>query len=443
MRSGNWGWRALGGLCACAAACGGSVSHEPGQTASGGSSGTSGMSYAGAYVMAAGGNGGPGPATGTGGKQPGGAGGKGGAASAGTSSGGKAPIGGGVGPNGCPGNQISVGGKCLCPAYAPEFCALEARCVNASKDPEHCGDCDVQCGATNACAVGECTPDLESVSTLAGCGTLLLQQLPDKLYALGTSSGKLYWLPKSGGAPATLASGLGSAAAFALDATNAYVAAGASVVQVNLTSGAKTVLVTEAFPVVDVAVEKGKIYYAVGQYIKQADATTPGAGTAVAQSIDEGEAYGVTVAGGQVLYVSNASFNVEADPIASEQHVKIAASQGALLLGHRSIQADATHVYWANAALQSAPFVGVEPFSTTVAQPVDGASIVAFAVDSPGKIAYFGTAEGTFEKSTFADAEAGNEATPIARSLTKVTSVVLDASFVYLADGCKILKTAR
>lgn len=100
-------------------------------------------------------------------------------------------------------------------------------------------------------------------------------------------------------------------------------------------------------------------------------------------------------------------------------------------------------MFWANGALQSSPFVGGDPFSTVVAQPIDGASIVAFAVDGPGKVAYFGTAEGEFEKSTFADAQAGNEATPIARALTKVTSVVLDASNVYLAGGCQILKTAR
>lgn len=146
----------------------------------------------------------------------------------------------------------------------------------------------------------------------------------------------------SGGVPTTLASGLDGAAEFALDAMNAYVAAGVSVVQVNRTSGAKSVLVTESAPVRDVAVDKGKIYYAVGQTIKQADAATPGLGTAVAQSIDEGEAYGVAVSGNQVLYVSYTSFNVEADPIVGEQHVKIAASQGALRFGHRSIQADAT-----------------------------------------------------------------------------------------------------
>lgn len=385
----KWGWRALGGLGVCMAACGGSVTRDGADTASGGSSGKSGI--AGASVMSAGGRD-PGAVAGTGGKKPSGPVGKGGApSSSGTSSGGKAPIG----------------------------------------------------GVNEPCVPGECESDPTLVGVVLDCGTLFLQQLELTLYALAEGSGRLYAIAKSGGPPTLVTLGLGGATAFAVDATNAYVAWGQQVIQVNLTNGSKTQLVAETTAVTDVAVERGKIYYAAGHYIKQADAKTPSVGTVVAQSADEGEAYGVAVSGNYLLYASNLSFNVETDPIFGDEHVKLAASQGSLVLGHRSIQADGTNVYWANGVLLSRSFIDVNALGAVVGQPTNGASVTAFAVDPEREQAYFGTVDGTFEMSTFIDARYGNDATRIARGLTKVTSVVVDGSYAYLADGCQILKSVR
>lgn len=389
------------------------------------------------------------PGPGTSGTNPGTAGttattgGSGGSGTAGTGTGGSG------GGSKCPGNQIGTVGACMCPAYAPQVCEAITKCVSPMKDPDHCRGCDKKCGATQACAAGLCTPDLMTVAEVAGCGTLQLVSAAGKLYVLSTMTGTLssIALPAAAAAaPTEIATGLTGGTAFAVDATNAYVATGMTVTQVNLTTKAKLVLVTETAKIFDVAVDGGKIYYAVGKDVKQANAAAAGTGVAVAVSADEGEAQGIAVSAGTVLYASAAAFNLESDPVVGEGHVKIGASQAGLIFGHRSVQADATHVYWANGSLQSAQFTGADHAGKIVAQPIDGSPIVSFAIDSAAKTAYIATLEPTtmdsnFEKSSFDKAD--QEAIWIARGLPKVSSIVLDATSVYLASACKVLKSAR
>ncbi|HEX2873500.1 MAG TPA: hypothetical protein VHP33_19715 [Polyangiaceae bacterium] len=369
--------------------------------------------------------------------------GTGGTSSAGTSSGGTG------GAAKCPGNQIGMPGACMCPAYAPQFCDAITKCVSPMKDPDHCGGCDTKCGATNACAAGACTPDLTTVAEVAGCGTLALVSAAGKLYVLSTMTGSLssIALPAAAGAtPTPIATGLTGGTAFAVDATNAYVATGMTVTAVKLADGTKTTLVTETAKIFDIAVDSGKIYYAVGKDVKEASATAAGAGVSVAVSADEGEAQGVAVSAGTVLYASAAAFNLEMDPVVGEGHVKIGASQAGLIFGHRSVQADATTVYWANGSLQAALFTGADHAGKIVAQPIDGSPIVAYAIDSTAKTAYIATYEAAtmdsnLEKSAFDKAD--QEAIWMARGLPKVSSIVLDDTSVYLSSACKILKSAR
>jgi hypothetical protein len=368
-----------------------------------------------------------------------GTGGASGGASAGTGGAGK-----------CPGNQVTMAGACTCPAYAPTYCEAITKCVSSMKDPDHCGDCITKCGAMNACAAGKCTPDLASFAEITGCGTLELLTAPDKskLYALSTMMGTLSSIAlPTGGAATSVAIGLTGGTAFAVDATYAYVATGKTVTQVKLADGTKTVLVTEMDTIWDVAVDAGKIYYATGKNIMQASATTPGVGASVAVSADEGVAEGLAVSAGTVLYASAAAFNLESALIAGNGHVKIGASQAGLIFGHRSVQADTMNVYWSNGGLQSAPFTGTEHPATTVASPIDGKPITAYAVDSATTTAYIATLDdpmtmtGSLEKSKFSDG--GSDAAWMARALPKVSSIVLDDTSVYVASACKIFKSAR
>jgi hypothetical protein len=366
------------------------------------------------------------------------AGGMSGGSTGGESNAGTAGAGGG---NGCIGNQIKdmATGMCACPTYAPNFCTDVMKCVSQAKDPTHCGDCDTKCPATSACSESKCTTEPMSLGEVAGCGSLKLQQADGKLYLLSTMTGALQSMPiPAGAAPTSVATGLTMGSAFALDATNAYVATGMTLQRVKLSDGTKQTVVTETTPIFDVAVAGGKLYYAVGKDVKSVDATaTAGTGTSVAVGIDEGEPQGVAVSGDYVLYGSAQAFNVEADPIApGEGHLKLGASQGGLIFGHRSIQADAMYAYWAvNGTVQRAPFTGADHAQKTAGTGLG--NITAYAINAT--TAYFGSDTGDLEKAAFG----AEKSIWMARGLGKLSSIVLDATSVYAAtDQCKILKTA-
>jgi hypothetical protein len=262
------------------------------------------------------------------------------------------------------------------------------------------------------------------------------------LYVLNGMAGTLgaVALP-AGGAPASVATGLTGASAFALDAMNAYVVTGMSVTRVKLSDGTKSVVIQETGPIYDVALDtKGNLFYTQAKEVRMVLASaTLGTGTKVAEGIDDGEPQGVAISGDTVLYASASAFNVESDPVAGEMHVKIGASQGSLFFGHRSVQADGTNVYWANGGVQAAAFAGADHTGKSVGTPVEG-NVTAYAINATSKTAYFASETGNFEKSAFT----AETPTWVARGLGKVSSIVLDDASVYLATAdCKILKGAQ
>ncbi len=373
---------------------------------------------------------------------------------------------GSVGGDKCPGNQLMQSGACACPGYAATWCEAMTKCVSEKKDPDNCGACGMACGATSACAAGVCTPELATLGELAGCGTLLLVNAPGKLYALSTMSGELnaFTLP-AGGAPTKLGTVAGGTA-FAVDAMNAYVASGMSIQRLPLAGGNPSPVVTEGAAIHDVAVVGSTLYYATGTGVKSI-ATTANNGTPapvlVALAASEGEPHGITASGSVVLYGSTIAQNVErcdttmncraGEGTDVEErgpgHHKIGQSQGGLVVGHRSLQTDGTLVFWINNGLQSAPIMpdadGNYP-GKGVATPLNANEITAYA--TAGTKAYFtekiSPPSATdpqlvdFETSDF-DA---TESVWVARNLPLVTSIVVDASGVYLASGCKVLKSA-
>lgn len=412
----------------------------------------------------------PPPATGGTNASTGGTSGSGGAAtggaSAGTAAGGSAGTGGG---SGCPGNQLKgADGTCGCPPYAPLFCPSVPVCVDSKKDVDHCGDCMTACKAMNACAAGVCTPDLATVTEVTGCGALELVSTAMKLYALGSMTGlSSIGLPAAAGSAATpVGAGFMGGTAFAVDATNAYVAAGKDLLRIKLAAAATDMpekLATETTDTIyDVTLDgAGNLYYASGSTIKKLPVTAAAgaAGTVAATAIDQGKAQGVVWSANYLLYGASEAFNVEScnygaastvcgadptdgHPVGPGVEVKIGASQDELLFGHRSLQADAMNVYWANHGVVTAPFTGTGvPAQMTLAAPIDTKKVIAYAVDSVAKMTYIATDDGSFEKSAFD--KGGEDAIWVARALPTVTSIVLDPTSVYLASACKILKSAR
>jgi hypothetical protein len=331
------------------------------------------------------------------------------------------------------------------------------------KDPDNCGMCGKACGETSACSAGLCAPELQTLGELAGCGTLLLVATPTKLYALSTMTGDLNAIAlPAGGAPTKVGTVAGGTA-FTVDATSAYVAAGMTIKRVALAGGEPATMVTETAAIKDVALSGTTLYYATGTNVKSIAVTasngTPAA-VGVALGASNGEPQGLAVSGGVVLYGSASAFNVErCDTTMSCRdgegtdveergpgHAKIGQSQGGLIFGHRSLQTDGTRVFWINNGLQGAPIMpdaDNEYPGKGIATPIDGGTITAFALF--GTNAYF-TEQKTgsmpplvsFEKSAFEAADSVR----VARNLPQVTSIVADAAGVYLASGCKILKSA-
>lgn len=360
----------------------------------------------------------------------------------------------GIGSNGCPPGQQQLGsGKCGCPAFAPDYCGAIGKCVNFTKAPGTCGSCQHACGSTQACVASECTPELEQVVELPDCGSLLLVYANATLYALSTGAGELLSVSAGDGAPSTIATGLEGAVAFAVDATSAYVASGSKVTQVALSDGTKADVATDVMPIYDVAVQGSAVYYAVdkpaadvsaahadfGGFIKKV-ASAGGAPEIVAGGMDLGQPQGVAVAGMNVLYATESAKNVEvqkglpvgADARVDPLHYKLGASQGSLLLGHRSVQTDGTYVYWSNDAVQRAKFADAAPVQEQATSSLGVTT--AFAID--GAVVYFGSELGDLGKGQVPS----DEAVAMARNLGRITSIVTSAASVYVAAECRILR---
>lgn len=395
----------------------------------------------------------PGPTGGTGSTTAGTGGTGGTTGGGGTTAGSGGTTAGSGGGNGCPAGQQMIMGACGCPTFNPDYCAAAGKCVNFTKNPDNCGACGMACGATQACVSSACTPELTPVAEIASCGKLYLVYANTTLYALNSMAGELLSVPATG-TPVSIATGLTGASAFAVDATSAYVVNGMKVTKVTLAGGAKLDLVTETMPIYDVAVDATSIYYAVDKpatevtevyagVIKKASNSTmtaPAAAMVVGLGMDNGQPKGVVVSGTNILYATDSSKNVEvqkglpvgADPHTDALHYKLGASQGSLVFGHRSIQTDGTYVYWMQDSVQRSKFGDAMPVQAQVAMSLG--LTVAFAL-SP-TTAYFGSDMGDFGKGTIPS----DMSIPLARKLDAITSIVVDATSVYVASGCKILK---
>lgn len=356
-----------------------------------------------------------------------------------------------------------------CPGYAPNLCEAAKSCANFTKDPMFCGSCDTACKETQSCSASVCMPELTAVGAeIATCGKLQLVAGNAKLYVLNTGGGELSTFDGTTGALTSVATGLTGATAFAVDATNAYVVAGMKVIKVTLAGGAKADYVTETMPIYDVTLDATAVYWAVDKpatdvdpahvnfmgFVKKALKTAaPATGEIVGGGMDMGQPKGVAVSGANILYASSSAQNVELQkglpvldhnpegepPVIDPNHVKLGASQGSLIFGHRSVQTDGTYVYWANGTLQRSPFAAVDHTQKTAANSLG--DIMAYAITATTAYvasAPAGTEKVDLEKATF-EAETS---TWLARNLDPVSSIITDATSVYVASGCKILKTA-
>jgi hypothetical protein len=339
---------------------------------------------------------------------------------------------GGSGGSTCPAGQYPIQGTCQCPAYAPDYCETPTVCTKLSEDPNHCGECGHECGATQACSAGECQPAPIETEVTGNCGSLRLVRYGAMLYILTADGHLFYFDPTEAFHVVELARGLGTTKAFAVDGAFAYVVSGNSIKRTGIEVEGTQTITTEALPIHDVALADGQVYYATGKEVRSVPMAAANAvGVTVATAVDEGEPQGVAVSASYVFYASAASFNVESQLLGGAEHHKLGASQGSLLFGHDSVQSHGQRVFWSNGGIQSVSLSDPELFPTTVAASQHAGTITAFA--ATGTNTYFATDLGEIEKTTL-DAETS---TLIARGLW-VDSMVAGPEGVDIAAGCSI-----
>jgi hypothetical protein len=105
-------------------------------------------------------------------------------------------------------------GACMCQGDNPNVCSMG--CTNLQTDNDNCGSCDTKCGATSACLKGTCTAaPVNTVPAAAGC----IKMVGSREYSLSiaVANGNIYWAdaghgtvksqPVAGGAVTMIASG--------------------------------------------------------------------------------------------------------------------------------------------------------------------------------------------------------------------------------------------
>lgn len=341
---------------------------------------------------------------------------------------------GGTGGSACPSGQHPIQGVCQCPAYAPDYCEAEGVCTKLADDPSHCGACDTQCSATQACSESECQPIPVQTEVTVNCGSLRLVRDGAMLYILTADGHLFYFDPIEAFHAVELARDLGSTTtAFAVEGAFAYVVSGNTVKRTGIDVEGTETITTEALPIHDLALAGGLVYYATGKEVRSVPMdATDALGVTVATALDEGEPQGVSVSANHIFYASTASFNVESQLLGGSEHHKLGASQGSLLFGHDSIQSHGQRVFWSNADIRSVSLADPELFPKTVAVSRHAGTITAFA--ATGTNTYFATDLGEIEKATPDD----EVAKPIARGIFGVDSMVAGPEGVDIAAGCSI-----
>jgi hypothetical protein len=143
-----------------------------------------------------------------------------------------------------------------CQFTSQRYCS--GRCIDVQLDPVNCGACGHSCMG-QPCVNGSCTPvTLSSQFTPQGA----IAQDATTIYFVG-GDGALRSVPKAGGTTTTIATGLSTPVALAVDATSAYVAAqnAHAIVKVALAGGAQTTLASGQTMPQSVAVDASYVYW--------------------------------------------------------------------------------------------------------------------------------------------------------------------------------------
>ncbi len=334
-------------------------------------------------------------------------------------------------------------------------------CVDTASDPSNCGACG------NVCAV----PAAPSTMTcaLGGClVTLATSSFPN---GIAVDSANVYWttvpspsggtvlkIPKTGGAPATLASGLYSPGGIAVSGTNAYwtsqdpagTNSGVIVQTVPLSGGTPTSaadVLLSAIPG-DIRLDSNNVYWSVFDYTNGAILRAPLDGGAVA-TLASGETYPLymTIDGTHAYWTDSwHPGSVVSVPLAGGTPTTLAAGQNSTA----GIAVDGTGVYWDNGNV--ACLIDGGACGLVQKQSLDGGAPITLAsgVYNPQGMAVdvtylYWTDWGSFG-TVMRVPVGGGTPTTIAAGQGKPTYLAVDAAGVYwtnLSNGGTVMMLAK
>lgn len=290
------------------------------------------------------------------------------------------------------------------------------------------------CPDAQSCERGVCGPGLLELATFPDCSKLLLESAAPSGYVLDAATGTLWSFPLGAvGEPLVIATGLSNANAFTLAGDVAYVATDSGIRRVEVPGGAVSAVSQGEGPVHGVAEADGKLYYSSGSELRTIDASAQsGTGQVLATAMNGGLPSAVVVTGGYAVFNADASFNIESVQLDSQMHVKLAASRTGMLFGHRSLLSDGQYVHWQNDG-----FLHRTPVSDAQGEQHTGFCVyTASAIAFTPQAVYCASAS-IIEKSVMGM----DQAELIASDVPNVTSMIVDPTYLYFANGCQLFRT--
>jgi hypothetical protein len=399
------------------------------------------------------------PSPGTSGSATGGSAGAGGSATAGGGAGSSA--GGAMGipqVNGaCPSRSVKhPDGLCYCLPATLSACANG--CGDFQVDPDHCGDCNTKCGASQACSAGKCSvAPTTLVPAAAGCGAMHLAVAGGTLYWTDKMHGTLSSVStKAGGAPMMLVQNQMAPTLLSVHGTSLYwLATGSKSVMTATTAGATPMAVATS-PTDDIggftlSEDGASLYFSAGTKVSKTTAAPAGTPSEVGHE-DSGIPKALAVAGNLIAYPADMNGDVDVMTVVpgtpsvcaspdstvavNMSCARLARSQGGINLENIFIVGDG--VYWANdLQISTSSATMSKGVNDTVAMSPSNTATKITAFTISNSVVYFTDDSGSVYK---APLMLGGAITTLARAQMSPSSIVADDANVYWATSdCAIM----
>ncbi|HVY28903.1 MAG TPA: hypothetical protein VHB79_20240 [Polyangiaceae bacterium] len=354
----------------------------------------------------------------------------------------------------CPANSVKrMDGLCYCQPTTLSACM--DGCGDFMTDPDRCGGCDTKCTAQQTCNAGKCGKDpTVVVPAAAGCGSMKIAVAGGKLYYTDMMHGTVSSVATTGGTPMAVATGQMGPTLLSVTADKVFWLASTAkqIMSAPIAGGAATPLLkaAEAMDIGGFALTPDgmSVVYSTATFVKK----VPAAGGADAVEVgheDSGIPKALAVTDKFVGYPADINGDVDVMQLmdtpsvcASEDSAvmnkdckRLGRSQGALNFDTIYIIGDNT--YWANqASIYTSSASMPSGFNETIVQANSPTAnkITAFAIAKD--VVYLADDSGLVYTSPLMK---DSMPTQIARGQTSPSSIAVDDTNVYWADGdCSI-----